>query len=150
MKIKLLIITIIGSVLLTGCIQPPFDRNNKGIQFVAGMPYSIPYSVKYTETLAKGKKASLVLKSIGIDCGNNPIVWTTDQNNFSTEAAAIEAIRQGKVGCSSPLNNKEYQYMLNQQNQQSANARVMSQNTAAMMPKTYNVNHTGTMYHYGY
>ena len=65
-----------------------------------------------------------------------------------------QAFRSGKAGCSKTLNQQEYQYRLNQQNQSAANRRVASQNsaltTAALMPKTVNVNHSGSIDVYKY
>ena len=57
-------------------------------------------------------------------------------------------IQTRKAGCVSALNNQEYQYRLNQQNQQAENSRASDLSNAIMMPKTHNVNYTGTVYHY--
>ena len=58
------------------------------------------------------------------------------------------AIRNGKAGCTRALNKQEYQYMLNQQNQSAANQRARMNYDATTAPKYYNVNYTGTVYHY--
>jgi len=163
MKRKILAVsTFAGLALLTGCVQPQFDPNYRNVQFMNGKPYSIPYNVDYNDRPVNAKDVSY-LKHVNIPCRKGDLVWYTRdfspkiknaQSGYEKAQIVSSLYHAGKLRCEHPLNKQEYAYRMNQMNQQSANKRTASQNNAvinaAAMPKTYNVNHTGSVYHYGY
>ena len=159
MRIKNIVKVVTGiglAVLLSGCVQPqvPYNPANKGIVFLDGKPYRVPYGTKY-----------VLLKNNPKICKKGEVLWI-EENLFKSKELYenrsdqywIDFIKKehqkGRIGCEKPLTDKEYHYYLNQQNQQAANARAMVYYNAATAPKrTYNYNYTtmtGTMFHYGF
>ena len=173
-RMKKISIIILGSALLfllSGCGQPGFSINNKTIVFVQGKAFQVPYRATYN-TSRMTKEMAQKQRSLGINCKKGDIGWSSTallkSGKINSDSAVISNYRAGKLGCAHPLNNQQYQYALNQQNQRAANARVNAQiqqqqsaqlsntlntiNTnlaiqnAAMTPRIYNVN----VHHYGY
>jgi len=158
--IKIISVGLILAVVMVGCAQPQapykFNPNNKGIVFVDGKPYRVPYGSQYI------KVNNTFVKKLGykIGCKRNS-VWWIEENLFKEfqqlrgvdfATLIVQAARNGKTGCVAPLSDKEYQYYLNQQNQAMANARTAAYYNAATAPKrSYNYNYvTGSIFHYGY
>ena len=113
---------VIFTVLISGCAgtQPTFNPNNKLIVFVQGKPYLIPYGVAYKKLQNLTKQT---MREMG--CKNGDVLW--EKKEIANTVTLGVAMPNGLAGCSKPLTNKEYQYALNQQNQQAANARVNAQ-----------------------
>jgi len=152
---------IAGMLLLSGCTQPSFNPNNKSVTFKDGKPYAIPHNTKF---LRMDKEMINMLRASGVNqCRVGDYLWKSDKAEKQIESnmnnvgpVLYKSFRNGDMGCAKPLNKQEYQYWMNRSNQQSANARVESQNlnntlnninrntaiqNAALMPKTYNVYH---------
>jgi hypothetical protein len=128
-------ITLTGVVLcFSGCAgsqtqqHPTFNKNNKRIIFVNGKSYLIPRMAMYNKTQ---------LKNIGnnykiIGCRDGDVNWSSslayNDIDVTVQKYKYDVIKKyynkGEAGCSSPLSNQEYQYVLNQQNQRQANARA--------------------------
>ncbi len=141
------LVAIVGMLLLSGCVYDPHSRY---VSFGNGKPYSTPYGTIY-------KISNPTLRNqTGVNCPNGYAFWIEKRlfktlrtkNRSQVRATIRKAMRDAYAGCVPPLNNREYQFMLNQQNQSAANARAANVSSAIMAPKTYNVNHTGTVYHY--
>jgi hypothetical protein len=62
------------TILVSGCVQPkvPFDPNNKGIAFVDGTPYRVPYGATYMKTKNTPTNTQNVIKKI---CRPNDVLW---------------------------------------------------------------------------
>ena len=158
---KILTKALIGigiAVLLSGCAgtQPAFSPGNKGIVFINGKPYLVPYGSKYVQA------NDIFLKSGGnkIGCKRNSALWI--EGNFFNELTQMKksnindkasfyllAARSGKMGCVPPLSDKEYQYYLNQQNQQMVAAQQQATQrmyNQQMMQNTINNNNQMLMW----
>ncbi len=137
MKTAIKVAAVAGMALLfSGCAgsQPQFNPNNKSIKFVEGKAFAIPNGAIYKETTLRK-----VTKGTGCRIGDVPWVTTNTYKSLSAaktreekNIAYTNAKRNGHLGCSSPLSNQEYQYVLNQQNQQQANVRAKKARTAAV------------------
>jgi PBP1b-binding outer membrane lipoprotein LpoB len=162
MKKKLFTIVLFMMMILSGCGQPQFNPNYRYVKFMNGKPYSMPYAVNFRNMPVDAKMAS-ELREIGIPCRKGNLLWYTrdlssKMRNLKTEddmkQMTYSFYHAGKLRCEHPLNKQEYTYRMNQMNQQSANNRVTAQNNAminaAATPRSYNINHTGSIYHYGY
>ncbi len=163
--IKVASVIVVASLLLTGC---GYDPHAKLITFIDGKPYRIPYAVKYSRHPLKANDDRWLgyFRAAGMDCRPGDIQWNENrmhdkllkntrnkkQSDIQWQNNHISILRQGrkesKVGCAHPLNGQEYNYYLNQQNQQAANTRASDISSAITAPKTHNVNYTGTVYHY--
>lgn len=173
-SIKIVSALALGALLFAGCGQPEFNRSDKGIVFKGGKPYRVPYNSNFgiydkeklrlgkiamAEALKNNDKRRIQVSKKNM-CRVGDVFWietkTRDQfHALMAKGKNLEAIKsledaalQGKTGCARPLNKQEYSFYLNQQNQRSANSRARMQYDAATAPKTYNVNYTGTVYHY--
>ena len=124
-----------GMMLLSGCTgsQPAFNPGDKAITFVNGKPYAIPYSANYDPMDEYKYK---MYKSVGYTCNMGNVIWgdrrlspsiNNAKNEDEIKSIIVTALRQGKIGCAKPLSKQEYQYRLNQQNQNSANSRAYNQ-----------------------
>ncbi len=160
-------VAVVGILLFSGCAgsQPTFNPKNIGFRFIQGKPYLMP---KYVASFYVGNEARTVT-SLGL-CRRNGILWVradvVNQIGFaangSDESAVLrrnvntvkQMMRNGSAGCSYPLSNQEYQYVLHMQNQAQANARVNSQNiTNSLNNRRTNRairNSSYTPYNYGY
>ena len=142
---------IAGMLLLSGC---GYDPLNRYVSFGNGKPYSTPYG-----TIYKISNPSL-RHQMGINCPNGHAIWMEKRwfnsmrskkpNRKQIKVFFKKAVYDGLVGCVPPLSNREYQYMLNQQNQRNANQRAANISSAIAAPKTYNINHSGSITHYTY
>jgi len=109
------------ALLLIGCTnnQPSFDAGNKEIKIVDGQHYSVPYGAS-TSRYAVSSKVIKRYQEFGVsDCRDGDITWedqkTADainevmRNGTKSEGIAIyqKAASEGKIGCASPLSNKE-------------------------------------------
>ena len=153
-----LLVGLAGILLLNGCapIQPNLNRGE--MKFVKGKAYYIPSYTCWTQLEPEINAAA----QAGI-CKKNGIMWLSeeyvDKYNFPCKIGVsdiiishAQSIKQNKsiglTGCVYPLTNQEYQYRVNEQNQASSNHRASKVSNAIEAPKTYNVNYTGTVFHY--
>ncbi len=133
MKKYIIGLGVLGALLLSGCAgQPQFQPNNKIIGFIKGKPYYAPaYSAHKTLSKSDAKN----LKLLGINCPTGSVLWANPSLvaliDKGTQAEKDYEVKRGfasgNMGCINPLSKQEYQYRLNQQNQNAANARVSSQ-----------------------
>ena len=151
---------IVLAVAMIGCAQPQapfkFNPNNKGIAFVDGKPYRVPYGTQY----AKANNKFVKKTGYKIGCKRNSVWWIEDNlfkefqqlRGVDFGTLIVQAARNGKTGCVAPLSDKEYQYYLHREQQMAANARAVTYYNAATAPKrNYNYNYvTGSVFHYGY
>lgn len=141
----LIFATAIG-LLLTGCVQPEFNRSNKGIAFVDGRPYAIPYGSTYGYPFNKNEPQLLRdFRNAGVDCRIGDTFWVEASykdelrkaltaKDYQTHFAIIsKAAAAGKAGCAHPLSRQEYEYMLHKENQEAAyrNAAAAAEANAA-------------------
>ncbi len=127
-KLKFIMVVSLASLLFIGCTsnQPSFDLNNKEIKTVDGKHYSVPYGTS-TSSYAVNSKVIKRFQEFGVsDCQDGDITWedqkTADainavmRNGNKSEGIAIyrKAASEGKIGCASPLSDKEYQAYLKQ------------------------------------
>ena len=127
-KLKIMLVVSLGSLLFIGCTnnQPSFDPNNKEIKTVDGKHYSVPYGTS-TSSYAVSSKVIKRYQEFGVsDCQDGDTAWedqkTADainavmRNGNKSEGLAIyrKAASEGKIGCASPLSDKEYQSYLKQ------------------------------------
>jgi hypothetical protein len=147
-------------VIITGCVQPQtpytFNPNNKGIIFVDGKPYYVPYGTQNRTVTDK------FIKMVGnkMGCKRNSVWWIDDNlvkefqkmQNVDFNSLILQAARKGRTGCTPPLSDKEYQYYMHREQQMAENARAIAYYNAATAPKrSYNYNYvTGSVFHYGY
>ena len=109
------------ALLLIGCTnnQPSFDAGNKEIKMVDGKYYSVPYGAS-TSRYAVSSKVIKRYQEFGVsDCRDGDITWedqkTADainevmRNGNKSEGLAIyrKSAGEGKIGCASPLSDKE-------------------------------------------
>ncbi len=181
MKTVIKIAITVVTLFFVGCAQPKpnFNPNNKMIVFVEGKPFGIPAGADYSRGLISDKSLKLFQGMGASYCQKGDITWEANgvvkdieaamKKNNKSEGKAIyrKAISEGKVGCTSPLSNQEYNYYRGKEMEQSANARANAANRAAnaranaanrattnaananliasTMPKTVNVQHSGYM-----
>lgn len=155
MKMIAKIATITGVALLfVGCTQPDFNPANKALVFKNGKPYRVPYNTGYGNTIDNRNDLNYYTSKGARDCRIGDVVWINfDRNKRVTNDAEAglafaKAGKEGRLGCAHPLTQREYQFYLNQQNQQAANNRAQMNYDAQTAPRTHNVNYTGTVYHY--
>jgi len=126
-KLKFIMLAGLASSLFIGCSsnQPSFDPNNKEIKTVDGKHYSVPYGTS-TSSYAVSSKVIKRYQEFGVsDCQDGDITWedqktanainTVMRSGSKEEGIAIyqKAASEGKIGCASPLSDKEYQASLN-------------------------------------
>jgi len=129
------IIIIVGSILITGCVEPYFNPSNKEIQFVQGKAYYIPKNVIHL-TGKVDKSDIKYFRKYKVPCKIGDAMWfVKNAHQFMKEGNADNNVRviaeyakYGKAGCIHPLSTQEYQYRLNQDNQDAANSRTSSEN----------------------
>jgi len=127
-KLNIMLVASLGSLLFIGCTsnQPSFDPSNKEIKTVDGKHYSVPYGTS-TSSYAVSSKVIKRFQEFGVsDCQDGDITWedqkTADainavmRNGNKSEGITIyhKAASEGKIGCASPLSDKEYQAYLKQ------------------------------------
>jgi len=127
-KLKFILVGSLASLLFIGCTsnQPAFDPSNKDIKMVEGKPYRVPHGASYSH-YAVSNKVIEFYQDIGLsDCQKGDITWeeqktadainTVIRKGSKSEGKAIyrKAATEGKIGCSSPLSDKEYQSYLKQ------------------------------------
>lgn len=127
-KLNIMLVASLGLLLFIGCTsnQPSFDPSNKEIKTVDGKHYSVPYGTS-TSNYAVSSKVIKRYQEFGVsDCQDGDITWedqkTADainavmRNGNKSEGLAIyrKAASEGKIGCASPLSDKEYQAYLKQ------------------------------------
>ena len=127
-KLKIMMIASLGSLLFIGCTsnQPSFDPSNKEIKTVDGKHYMVPAGAS-ASSYAVSSKVIKRYQEFGVsDCQDGDITWedqeTADainavmRNGNKSEGLAIyrKAASEGKIGCASPLSDKEYQASLKQ------------------------------------
>jgi hypothetical protein len=115
------------ALLLMGCSnnQPSFDPSNKEMKTVDGKHYMVPAGAS-ASSYAVDSKVIKRYQEFGVnDCQDGDITWedqkTADAINEvmrsgkKSEGIAIyeKAASEGKIGCASPLSDKEYQATLN-------------------------------------
>ncbi len=133
-KAKALGSGILVLLVMSGCAQPQFNRNNKGIKFILEKPYLIPYGSSYQTETTVTKDDSDYLRGRGINCKQGSVVWVANDSKSKLTGNRIRVMnnfarlyKTGKSGCAKPLSKQEYRYVLNQQNQRSSNARANAQ-----------------------
>jgi len=114
------------ALLLIGCTnnQPSFDPGKKEIKTVDGKHYMVPTGAS-ASSYAVSSKVIKRYQEFGVsDCQDGDITWedqkTADainevmRNGKKSEGIAIykKAATEGKIGCASPLSDKEYQASL--------------------------------------
>lgn len=98
-------------IILAGCA---FNPSNRGVFFLNGEAYYIPYGAKYRyidSNLAEG------LKSIGIYCPVGQVLWleaSIDPNSITNDQLH-DMFSQNLAGCSNPLNQAELSYIQHQE-----------------------------------
>ncbi len=127
-KLKIMMLASLGSLLFIGCTsnQPSFDPSNKEIKTVDGKHYMVPAGAS-ASSYAVSSKVIKRYQEFGVsDCQDGDITWedqeTADainavmRNGNKSEGLAIyrKAASEGKIGCASPLSDKEYQVSLKQ------------------------------------
>ena len=140
--------------LFSGCTQPKFNPNNKGIMMLDGKTFRIPRGVSYNaKRYGNDQKSLAVIKQnrrLGLDCRVGDLGWLeksiskragqmtkglridTTEGRRIMEPLKREAISTGKMGCAHPLTDREYHYYSGQEREAAANARAKSaSNTAA-------------------
>ena len=120
---KTIVATIGIAFLLSGCTgtsQPKFDPNKQEIKLVDGKHYKIPVGARPDIQPLTDKKVIEFYHKIGLPaCKKDDLKWeerkTSDEINkimrSGSDAGGEELYRkaaaEGKVGCSSPLSDKE-------------------------------------------
>jgi len=152
-------------LIISGCSQPGFNPNNQTITFVDGKPYRVPIaSTVSPHAFTQSKHDQIRLKANrnrGLDCRVGDVVWMepsvllkfADILKLQGKQVAIQfidnAAREGKVGCSHPMSDKEFKYYSQQFSQRdaqmAAKQALIIKNMQNTIPKTYNVNvqHSG-------
>ena len=149
-------------LLFTGCnsTQPSkstFRPNHKHIIFENGKAYRIPYRADYV-TL-ENKDTRLYFQQLGFNCRSIDIGWESvavinafekASDVYAKDTVGKEAARNGEMGCSRPLSNKEYAFYREKETQQAASRSAYLNYSAATATRTvnYNVQHSGSIYHY--
>nr|MBP3724612.1 hypothetical protein [Campylobacter sp.] len=158
MKFCIFVVSLILAISISGCavlfspVATPFSPNNRTVNFKNGVPYYIPYGVKYvlvTDEVLTG------LNEYGYDgCNVGDVFWAKTANYDR----AIEIIKQGEItqqqekeamdilltqgefGCSSPMSQAELNYVMQQQQiraqisqQQAIQNQMAIQNSANSM-----------------
>lgn len=170
---KITIIIGIGfSLLLLGCSSnqpkkqttPSFNSERKGIVFVQGKAYRVPYKASFNHR-PMGKDSAIILEYVyrknGIPCKIGDLGWREETlgANFHKYVSVKDwdnadkvfktMARSGLVGCAHPLSNKEYEFYRSKEIQ-------ASNYMAATAQRNYNVtvthdgyiNYRGSVYHY--
>ncbi len=126
-----------GMMLLSGCGQP---SPNGGLVSIHGKSYNMPSNTGWRRAPLEPIEA-VYLASNGMNCRGGSVVWFASSlknqvpNSINGMSDfAIKMHKQGKSGCSNPLSDKQYTYLLRQQNQRAANARANAQ----MQQQEYN------------
>jgi len=139
-------------LLFTGCTEPQLsvNQNNKKLTFVKGKPYAIPVNTISGKRLISAKQIKNA-RLIGAYCKKGDISWISNGvsslfDKYDGKTAGEIIRRDHLAGCASPLSKQEYEYRLNQQNQQQANNRAYINYQTATATKK--VDYTGTVYHY--
>ncbi len=127
-KLKFIMAASLG-VLFIGCTnnQPSFNSSNKEIKTVDGKHYSVPYGTSTSSYAVNSEVIKSYKEEFGVsDCKDGDITWEDQKiadaindvmrNGKKSEGIAIykKAASEGRIGCASPLSDKEYQASLKQ------------------------------------
>ncbi len=149
--------------LFSGCTQPNYNPNNKGIMMLDGEAFRIPRGVTYNSKRYGNDQTSLAVikqnRRLGLDCRVGDLGWVENstRKRYSESVAGLrvdsaegrriveplkrEAISNGKMGCAHPLSDREYHYYRGKESESSANQRAALNYQAATAPRT--VHHSG-------
>ena len=150
-------IGIIGTILLSGCASPTVNPRIGTMDFINGKPYYLPqYAIAFQfPQEAQEVRRQGLCKKYGIfwingtffDIYKGAKMGQDDPIYVKRYIKELKSWKKaGKAGCIYPLSKQEYQYRLNQQNQQQANNRAYVNYKAATATKK--VDYTGTVFHY--
>ena len=127
-KLNIMLAAGLGSLLFMGCTsnQPSFDPSNKEIKTVDGKHYMVPAGASVSSYAVDGKVIKRFQEFGVSDCQEGDITWEDQKiadeindvmrNGQKSEGITIykKAATEGKIGCASPLSDKEYQASLKQ------------------------------------
>lgn len=148
MKKLKFILAVSISLLFSGCAnnqssteQFTFYPGSKGLKFVEGKPYMVPYgSVTNNQAFKSSKDKQLIFaQKVGADCKKGDVLWFESnaaikginaQRNKNLELMKsiwVKSFNTNRAGCAHPLSKMEYQYYMEQRRQQISNARYKQQ-----------------------
>ena len=120
-----------------------FNPNIKKVVFVKGKPFAVPLGTQYAPSLITPSEAKSY-SNIGVPCNVGDLLWVYGYKSENFEKDTLGYIKRGHIGCTHKLNNQEYQYWYNKEQERMNILRDL----AGLNTPKIRVEHSGYIYHY--
>ncbi|MFK7848842.1 MAG: hypothetical protein AB8G77_26380 [Rhodothermales bacterium] len=113
--IKLAALTV-AAIVSTGCATTSqFNSNIRGVTFVNEKPYLVPFGVTLSQTPIGNKYLAFLNSQKIYHCKKGDILWTEKSYlKYALKTRDNNTVQPGfaaqRMGCSSPLSDREYDY----------------------------------------